>query len=1857
MSSTHDPELAAVENALDTLALASSDAALQKTLTSLLPAFLSALSTRSNAARTKIIQSLQHINVRLRAAPSVSLPFTEILNTAVAQGAAPITTNVAITGGYVRRAFRTRPQRERADSFVKLVEAAAVVSSGKNAQDLHKLALDALEDACILNPVGANNPLGDIFQTVGVTAVDKFLHFNEMALRGLADGVGEMKLVGFLRLCEEYASGSPERAAKVLMHMMLAAGSGKTRLAAAGESAMKKVDGAERLVAEEPGLVDKFFEVFLQDGQEVGVRSIILSKGLLRVPLCASCFPEVVNVVQICLETPGLGGRVRGLGMQFLSFVVSHAEREILAQGFTGLVNVLLRLLKDETGGSPSFGEKLRAFGYTGLAELVVKVPEILGNGHVTEALFFEGALDNSAPAEMRVAASSALVTLTRVVRLKKTDDGERRGKVLETLFKVVNDTSELSSSARAAAVQWANECFEFSDAKARMVDIVASSDVRQDVRQHAASGLSPARWKAKKGFRDGGGSPEQLHDFPKFAEVVEIYVSSDQKPLRSRSVAAYLMFALSALKHEIKGEDSMVVIHADSISEYFVRNPGSLEAFRELLSTTYEMITGKMTMATTESERATLSVILFASKIEKLRREISVTYAESVDVLLALIERKSASGDSIVARAGAHLVGIASETMPHDILKATLSKLNEGLQPNPSGTAAGRHGEDHRVAKVLSLGQIIARSLRRKDLTWDDVENSELSVSCMHVVRRITLAVESSDFVRTAACIALTDVGVSNILPLPVESRSMVMNTLSGVLKLHSSSPRLVEASADAIGRICVGEPRSSFKQIALKSLLGVCRERKEEEIRFTASESLVRCASGFDAPPPAVVEAEESASLSSIQKNQAEDLLAVVEMRTDLVEVKEEIADEKAKEFSSIPEVVRAVVNLCQDERPNARAGGCVCLFTFLRLLGVKNDQQKDMHQEVQFMGEQDRERLAEKQKALQDMLPAFQQAFTMLLGDRSDFVQQLASCGVAFVYDMCPPKQQRDLVSTLVRSLTSGKARAASVVPGDQGALLELGGINTKETVGSRAATYKELCTIAQDMGQPELVYKFMDLAGHAALWNSRRGAALAGSALLDSDIAAEQLRPHAKNLLPRLYVYCYDPTESVRIAMGSVLAAVVKSAGFGSVSEALSGNFPLIINHVLKSLSSRQWRTREAACGALRDAMVSRTWDDVKELLRDFWYMTTRALDDIKESVRKAAGGTSRSLSELSIHLCDPKQVGSEVAEQAIGIVIPSILPAFTHQVDEVRLMASSTLAKIIRSGGSALTSSIPEIVEALLEAATELEPQVLNYAEFHVQDKDELNNLRVGAASMSSSPVNDSLERLASLVEEPIIERLIQKLVRISRIGVGIPTRSATARFFSTLLRTRAVIVEPHARLLMFAAAAAAEMEHNMALRNLWCAAVGGAAKLSKPQHVGSLVQKIVTLSGSEDPGQRSLASSLALGVWNRSPETARQHATSMLPIAYMGRYESDEDAKGASSNWEGVWNEGCPSTEAGLRLYAREITSICKERLATSSQYRVKKSAAVALGALAEASNESVDIAHLRSAAKSLIDALPGHIWDGKIAALEALGTIGSSYSNLAVWEECEGGDTVVRTLLEESKRGKKDYRLMAISSATKVLGGCRHKFDLFENVTEDLSDLWKKVAENSSLTDGSGETDASRLVWETGSDANAFDARNKARKAQKALCISAITCLESSYAGDARPKSQIRQLHLLIAVFESIFRNDWEVRLAATHALRRAILRTEGGVLLSGMEENGSLFLSRVVALSEAAVTDGKYAAIRRGGLGLLIALSERINDQSAVSKHLPESLVEAVKVCKEEDSNSSVQGDAKKVCSLFLL
>lgn len=91
------------------------------------------------------------------------------------------------------------------------------------------------------------------------------------------------------------------------------------------------------------------------------------------------------------------------------------------------------------------------------------------------------------------------------------------------------------------------------------------------------------------------------------------------------------------------------------------------------------------------------------------------------------------------------------------------------------------------------------------------------------------------------------------------------------------------------------------------------------------------------------------------------------------------------------------------------------------------------------------------------------------------------------------------------------------------------------------GGKLSTYKELCNLANEMGQPDLIYKFMDLANHQASLNSKRGAAFGFSKIAKQ--AGDALQPHLAALIPRLVRFQYDPEKNIQVVNVLVSSCIV------------------------------------------------------------------------------------------------------------------------------------------------------------------------------------------------------------------------------------------------------------------------------------------------------------------------------------------------------------------------------------------------------------------------------------------------------------------------------------------------------------------------------------------------------------------------------------------------------------------------------------------------------------------------------------------------------------------------------------------
>ncbi len=145
---------------------------------------------------------------------------------------------------------------------------------------------------------------------------------------------------------------------------------------------------------------------------------------------------------------------------------------------------------------------------------------------------------------------------------------------------------------------------------------------------------------------------------------------------------------------------------------------------------------------------------------------------------------------------------------------------------------------------------------------------------------------------------------------------------------------------------------------------------------------------------------------------------------------------------------------------------------------------------------------------------------------------------------MYDLGSDALRAQLVTALVGTLVDGRRAAQRFEAGSSDAVFAEGTLGqTKD--GGRLSTYKELCALATQLNQPDLIYqyvcivgyspsstlnsptplqstadcRFMHLANHNIAWNSRKGAAF-GFARIATQ-ATDQLRVVLPSIVPKLY----------------------------------------------------------------------------------------------------------------------------------------------------------------------------------------------------------------------------------------------------------------------------------------------------------------------------------------------------------------------------------------------------------------------------------------------------------------------------------------------------------------------------------------------------------------------------------------------------------------------------------------------------------------------------------------------------------------------------------------------------------------
>lgn len=333
-----------------------------------------------------------------------------------------------------------------------------------------------------------------------------------------------------------------------------------------------------------------------------------------------------------------------------------------------------------------------------------------------------------------------------------------------------------------------------------------------------------------------------------------------------------------------------------------------------------------------------------------------------------------------------------------------------------------------------------------------------------------------------------------------------------------------------------------------------------------------------------------------------------------------------------------------------------------------------------------------------AVVSLLPRAQEALGVLLGDESEMTQEMASRGLAACYELADDATRAALVESLVGVLSGapGRKRRAGDVTGDT-QVFEPGTLGNVPG-GGGLGTYKEICALATDLGQPDLVYRFMQLANHQAAANASRGAAFGFASV--AKLAGDALAPHVGALVPRLYRSLYDPQPKVRDAMKHIWTALVDDP-----RAELTKHFDAVCAALITDMGSNQWKVREAAALAAADVIQGRRWPELRPHFASLWGAALRVMDDIKETVRQAGMSLVRCMRGLTLRLADPDLTPASESKEAVSASLPLLLElALPSRVAEVQALGVDTTARLVKAAGAeVIRPHLRILIPAMLES--------------------------------------------------------------------------------------------------------------------------------------------------------------------------------------------------------------------------------------------------------------------------------------------------------------------------------------------------------------------------------------------------------------------------------------------------------------------------------------------------------------------------------------------------------------------------
>ncbi|KAL5274963.1 KIAA0368 family protein [Megaselia abdita] len=730
--------------------------------------------------------------------------------------------------------------------------------------------------------------------------------------------------------------------------------------------------------------------------------------------------------------------------------------------------------------------------------------------------------------------------------------------------------------------------------------------------------------------------------------------------------------------------------------------------------------------------------------------------------------------------------------------------------------------------------------------------------------------------------------------------------------------------------------------------------------------------------------------------------------------------VVGELSSKETYIIEYLNKLITLVKDPNPNSRESVAVWLLSL-----VKNCSHHNY---------------------MKNMRIYIQMAFTSLLSDNSEFVQDVSSRGLALVFDSADEKTRNQLANELLDQMIGGK-RSVNAVEMDTQLFPE--GMLGKTPTGGNITTYKELCSLASDLNKPDMVYQFMQLANNNSAWTSKLGASFGLKSLSDSD--KSKLEPYMKKIVPRLFRYKYDPTPKIQNSMISIWDSIISDP-----KKSIDSYYWDIMNEILHNITSNEWRVRIACCLAVRDLLKHQNGlklridtentlsQDIPEPeLRDLWHKLFRVMDDVHEGTRITAKGTTELLGKLCTQACSSDH--SKNAKAVVKTIIPFILGnGITHIVPEIRQVSIHTLTEIINISGSFIEPQLKTIIPALLNATGELEGSQLSYLSTRLGADSEAQEVvdTLRAESAKSHKTTEALQKCIQYIDADLLEEMTPAIIEISKSSVNLGTRVACAHFISMasirLGKTMQPVVGKYLGVCLIGI-----NDRNSTIRKYFANTIGNLIGIAKPQSIKNLFVKLEN-AYFQNPSNKGIPLTIR-EINNRHSELLKDYFEYILPLIFFAIHEDiQEENKAIVEFWNNLWDEISPG-DAGISFNLNKILELIKKNI-DSEKWNLRVQSGAAINKIFIRLNHIIDKNLRLSLINDILKSIRGRLFKSKEIFLTAL--VAACHGIRAVDEI---SSEVIGTLLQECKKNNTEYKTKAIES--------------FGLIVEELDvDVWEEL-------------------------------------------------------------------------------------------------------------------------------------------------------------------------------------------------